>query len=201
MSKTQKVDAAVLSYMKQQNRPYSALDIFNNLHKAHGKTAIVKSLETLASEKKLLEKTYGKSKIYVYHQSQFPDVSDEQLGKLDEKLKSVQCEIDTTTSKINTASKTLSNILTEPATADALASLKELQESHTITVAAIKKMSKPDQKKLDPQQKQKMVKVRDDISSQMKKRKRYTTDLMNAVLEGYPKSKKQFVEEVGLELD
>ncbi len=30
--------AAVLSYLNKQNRPYSAIDIFNNLHKEYGKT-------------------------------------------------------------------------------------------------------------------------------------------------------------------
>ena len=29
---------AVLSYLMKQNRPYSAVDVFNNLHKEHGKT-------------------------------------------------------------------------------------------------------------------------------------------------------------------
>jgi len=32
------VTSAVLGYLVKQNRPYSAIDIFNNLHKAHGKT-------------------------------------------------------------------------------------------------------------------------------------------------------------------
>jgi hypothetical protein len=29
---------AVLEYLNRQNRPYSAVDIFNNLHKEYGKT-------------------------------------------------------------------------------------------------------------------------------------------------------------------
>lgn len=30
--------AKILDYMKAQNRPYSAVDVFNNLHKEFGKT-------------------------------------------------------------------------------------------------------------------------------------------------------------------
>ena len=29
---------AILDYLNKQNRPYSAVDIFNNLHKTYGKT-------------------------------------------------------------------------------------------------------------------------------------------------------------------
>ena len=29
---------AILNYLNKQNRPYSAVDIFNNLHKEYGKT-------------------------------------------------------------------------------------------------------------------------------------------------------------------
>uniref|UniRef100_A0A8C3C329 Leucine zipper with capping helix domain-containing protein n=1 Tax=Cairina moschata TaxID=8855 RepID=A0A8C3C329_CAIMO len=34
-----------------------------------------------------------------------------------------------------------------------------------------------------------------------RKRKRMATELLDAILEGYPKSKKQFFEEVGIETD
>lgn len=30
--------AKILEYMKAQNRPYSVVDVFNNLHKEFGKT-------------------------------------------------------------------------------------------------------------------------------------------------------------------
>ena len=47
--KTSKKDAdsQVLHYLQKQNRPYSTNDIFMNLHKEFGKTAVQKSLDNL----------------------------------------------------------------------------------------------------------------------------------------------------------
>ena len=63
MAKDAAASEAVLQYLNVQNRPYSAIDIFNNLHKAHGQTAVKKALETLAADGKIVEKTYGKQKV------------------------------------------------------------------------------------------------------------------------------------------
>ena len=48
MSKSGDCDSVILDYLTKQNRPYSAIDIFNNLHKEYGKTAVVRSLESMA---------------------------------------------------------------------------------------------------------------------------------------------------------
>ena len=64
MAKDAAAAEAVLQYLNAQNRPYSAIDIFNNLHKAHGQTAVKKVLESLAAEGKIVEKTYGKQKVW-----------------------------------------------------------------------------------------------------------------------------------------
>lgn len=56
----------LLRYLQEQNRPYSAQDVFGNLQREHGlgKAAVVKALEQLAQQGKIKEKTYGKQKIY-----------------------------------------------------------------------------------------------------------------------------------------
>ena len=55
---------AVLKYLVAQNRPYSATDVMQNLHKEFGKTAIQKALDELAVQGRILEKVYGKQKVY-----------------------------------------------------------------------------------------------------------------------------------------
>ena len=40
----------VLSYLEKQNRPYSVIDIFNNLHKTFSKSIVIKVLEVLVSQ-------------------------------------------------------------------------------------------------------------------------------------------------------
>jgi 26S proteasome regulatory subunit (ATPase 3-interacting protein) len=41
---------AILAYLKKQNRPYSAVDVFNNLKGEYGKTAVTKALTQLQEE-------------------------------------------------------------------------------------------------------------------------------------------------------
>jgi 26S proteasome regulatory subunit (ATPase 3-interacting protein) len=43
------VNETVLKYLKDQNRPYSANDIMQNLHKEFGKTAVQKALDYLVA--------------------------------------------------------------------------------------------------------------------------------------------------------
>ena len=54
---------AVLKYLQSTNRPYSANDIFQNLHNAYSKNSIQKSLDELAEKGSLREKVYGKQKV------------------------------------------------------------------------------------------------------------------------------------------
>lgn len=59
----------ILSYMTQQNRPYSVIQVFDNLHKRVGKALVQKVLDSLsAGEGPLKCKEYGKAKIYYLDQ-------------------------------------------------------------------------------------------------------------------------------------
>lgn len=55
MSKKDDGTVKVLNYMKQQNRPYSVNDIFLNLHKEIGKTAVQKALDSLVEVSMLIK--------------------------------------------------------------------------------------------------------------------------------------------------
>ncbi|KAF4533498.1 hypothetical protein B566_EDAN000983 [Ephemera danica] len=58
------VNETVLNYLKEQNRPYNANDITQNLHKQYGRTAIQKALDYLVAKGKVREQKYGKQKVY-----------------------------------------------------------------------------------------------------------------------------------------
>lgn len=55
---------AVLKYLADTNRPYSANDITQNLNKKFGKTEILRALDALVSKEQIMEKVYGKQKVY-----------------------------------------------------------------------------------------------------------------------------------------
>lgn len=60
----------ILQYFKQQNRPYSALQVHDNLHKRIPKPTVERVLTSLSAEGGgLICKEYGKAKIYFVDQS------------------------------------------------------------------------------------------------------------------------------------
>nr|XP_005994111.1 PREDICTED: homologous-pairing protein 2 homolog isoform X2 [Latimeria chalumnae] len=94
-SKDAAATSVVLKYLNDQNRPYSAQDVFGNLQKEHGlgKTAVVKALEQLAQQGQLKEKVYGKQKIYFADQDQFSAVSDSDLKRLDSQISELSTKV------------------------------------------------------------------------------------------------------------
>ncbi|XP_021095941.1 homologous-pairing protein 2 homolog isoform X2 [Heterocephalus glaber] len=85
----------LLRYLEEQNRPYSAQDVFGNLQREHGlsKAAVVKTLEQLAQQGRVREKTYGKQKVYFANQDQFDTVSDADLQSLDAKILALTAKV------------------------------------------------------------------------------------------------------------
>ncbi|KNC82266.1 hypothetical protein SARC_05438 [Sphaeroforma arctica JP610] len=66
------VQAKLLEYLRVQNRPYSATDVYNNLGGTLGKTAVTKALAEMAStDAGITEKVYGKQKVYCVKQVQY----------------------------------------------------------------------------------------------------------------------------------
>lgn len=54
----------ILEYVNTQNRPYSVINIFDNLRKAVGKPAVQRIVDQLADQNKIVRKEFGKAKIY-----------------------------------------------------------------------------------------------------------------------------------------
>merc|ERR1712178_457547 len=147
MSKNAEV--AIKQYLVKQNRPYSAIDITNNLHKEFGKTLVERTLEALSESGQIVKKTYGKQKVFCADQSKYPDVDDTELKSMDSQVNQLK-------NNANTVS---------------------------------------------PEERTQIMTLRGKYVKEWRKRKRIAMDISNAVLEGYPKSKKEFFEEVGIETD
>ncbi|VDM64062.1 unnamed protein product [Angiostrongylus costaricensis] len=94
-----KAFAKITEYMVEQNRPYSATDVYANLRQEFGKTLVLKVLESCAASGTLKEKMIGKQKIFYANQENL-EVCDEaaiadldsQIGCLSEELKSLTAQ-------------------------------------------------------------------------------------------------------------
>jgi hypothetical protein len=110
----------LLQYMKQQNRPYSLLQIFDNLHKRIPKATLERVLTTMSGTGgELLCKEYSKSKIYYMDQSSFGSgMSTNQLESLQEENSILKEELDELKAKGKSLHFNLNQIISEPSDAD-----------------------------------------------------------------------------------
>ncbi|XP_077475420.1 homologous-pairing protein 2 homolog [Stigmatopora argus] len=202
MSKKDNSSNVILDYLKDQNRPYNAQDVFCNLQNQHGlgKTAVVKSLGLLALEGKIIEKTYGKQKIYFANQSHFKDVNDADLKALDGRVLTLNEEmqvLNQSCRRLESELKNLTSSLTTQEMTSEIAKLRDECSGHRERLDKIKSATNH----VTPEEKDKILKEHNIYVKEWRKRKRLASDMMDAILEGYPKSKKEFLEEVGVETD
>ncbi|XP_033926174.1 homologous-pairing protein 2 homolog [Melopsittacus undulatus] len=194
--------AVLLRYLREQNRPYSAHDAFSNLQREHGlgKAAVVKALEQLAQQGRIREKAYGKQKIYFSDQEQLPAASDAELRGLDAQIAALSGQLQAlqqSCRQLEAELRDLSGSMTTSEMAKELRELKRDCESYTEKLQRMKSATNH----VTPEEKEKVCSEQKLYCREWRRRKRMATEVLDAILEGYPKSKKQFFEEVGIETD
>ncbi|XP_015155131.1 homologous-pairing protein 2 homolog isoform X2 [Gallus gallus] len=182
--------AILLRYLREQNRPYSAQDVFGNLQREHGlgKAAVVKALEQLAQQGHIREKAYGKQKVYFADQEQLPAAGDAELRVLDADISARSAELQALLQGCRQLEADMAREVEE---------LKKDCASYTEKLERIKSATN----QVTPEEKEKVCSEQKLYCKEWRRRKRMATELLDAILEGYPKSKKQFFEEVGIETD
>uniref|UniRef100_A0A3B3Q517 Homologous-pairing protein 2 homolog n=1 Tax=Paramormyrops kingsleyae TaxID=1676925 RepID=A0A3B3Q517_9TELE len=192
--------AVILEYLNEKNRPYSAQDIFGNLQKQHGlgKTAVVKAMELLAQEGKIMEKVYGKQKIYFADQSQFADVSDSDLKEMDSQMSQLNSQVHTVTQDCKQLEMALKELNSSMTTQGMTSEIQHLTQECTAYKERLERI-KSVANHVTPEEKEKVSDAHHFKIERMQTS--LASDMVDAILEGYPKSKKQFLEEVGLETD
>ena len=200
MSSKRDPEKAIQEYLEKQNRPYSAGDIFLNLHKEFGKTAVVKALEGLAENGKVIEKIYGKQKVYGPSQERFGDIRPEELTMLDTKTVDLQEELKKLQTEIHQQENEISNFSKQMTTQKLSSTVASLKNSNSELSLKIESM-KSGKNLISKEDRQNIAKQTKSMISQWKKRKRMATDIVDCILEGYPKTKKHLIEEIGIETD
>eukprot|EP00359_Climacostomum_virens_P000250 CAMPEP_0204898440 /NCGR_PEP_ID=MMETSP1397-20131031/1296_1 /ASSEMBLY_ACC=CAM_ASM_000891 /TAXON_ID=49980 /ORGANISM="Climacostomum Climacostomum virens, Strain Stock W-24" /LENGTH=188 /DNA_ID=CAMNT_0052066291 /DNA_START=120 /DNA_END=683 /DNA_ORIENTATION=- len=84
----------ILEYMVQQNRPYSALNVFDNLRGVVKKPQVIKVLDHLAELGKVQAKDFGKARVYLVDQKSLPTSTEAEIAQLDEEIRVKQAAVD-----------------------------------------------------------------------------------------------------------
>ncbi|CAD5115859.1 DgyrCDS4799 [Dimorphilus gyrociliatus] len=190
----------ILQYITQQNRPYSATDIFNNLHGKFGKTAVVKALESLAADGKLVEKIYGKQKVYGPNQDSMPSIPPDELVKMRQKVAELQRENEELTKN----EKKLDMLISEKRNAIPTNELKQKVQDYQKQLQDITKRvdsCKNNPNAVSAKDMEKIKKERNKFLAFWRKRRRIANDILDAMLESGDKKKSELMEELGIETD
>lgn len=191
---------SVLSYLNHQNRPYSAQDVFQNMGKDIGKTAVVKAMETLAAEGRIKEKVYGKQKVYVTDQSQFPDIDEAELKGMDDRIANLNDKVQALMEDNRRTESQIKTFDTELTTNKAKQNILDISKDIESMQWKLSEL-KEGQVLISKEEKDQLYANRSKFVKEWRKRKRISNDILNGILEGYPKTKKQLFEEVGIETD
>ncbi|KAI9280737.1 Tat binding protein 1-interacting protein-domain-containing protein [Sporodiniella umbellata] len=129
----------VLDYMNKCNRPYSATDVFNNLHTVYSKLRVTKALDKLVEEGALMSKLYGKTSIYspkqeiIEHRESLLETSNQQIDGLTSSLSLLKAET-------QASEEVLSKLKTEVTTEDATELIKYYKEQNSALDTKLKEL-------------------------------------------------------------
>lgn len=193
--------AAVLQLMQEKNRPYSVINIGDELHGEFPKSAIQKAVDALTSEGKITCKLFGKStKIYFASQEGLPVASKEELQQLDnhlDELRERETELKQKVEELRARKNRLANTKPLPelyAYRDELRQRAEQEEARKDSLIEEAQGITPE----DAEKHQKAFRTR---CEQWRTRKNKCREMIDAFCEAVDKKPSELMEEIGLETD
>ncbi|TGZ58201.1 hypothetical protein CRM22_009703 [Opisthorchis felineus] len=191
--------ADVARYFETENRPFSLIDVTNAL-KNYGKTVVSKAIDELAESGILREKLYGKQKVYVYDQSQLPVFDESELRLLEEEITSLSILLAEEQYRLKSLSNELKKVTSTLTMEEATQELAHVESELNRVESEVTRLRKKGVV-IRPEDFEEVTSSRDRFTTEWRKRKRIAMDIIDAIAEGYPKSKKQLISDVGIETD
>ncbi|XP_041981014.1 homologous-pairing protein 2 homolog [Aricia agestis] len=190
---------AVFKYLVDTNRPYSCADVTVNLRGAFGKTAVQKALDSLSESGKIRCKLYGKQKVYAALQTEAVEESDDTID-YDHQIKTLNENILARKNDLKTAETNLKVLTSAPTNDSTKLQIEDIKcnihklETKLVTLRGSTEVISADEKKI-------VLGLHEKYLKEYRKRKRISSDMLEAVMDAYPKTKKAFLEEYCIETD
>ncbi|CAE7309274.1 psmc3ip [Symbiodinium sp. CCMP2592] len=192
----EEMEAKVLEYMRQQNRPYNSQNVFDNLHGAVPKATVQTIMDTLCVAGKLVLKEYGKIKVYLAAQTAPTAGGDEELAAAVEQASAQRKEIQ---GQVDEVRKSLSQLESKHAAArEAKAAADEVAklEAKASSLRAASGEERVDEREV--------LAVEDSLkkaAGAWRKRKRLCVDALKTLGEGIGAKLQQLFERYGVDTD
>ncbi|XP_049880214.1 homologous-pairing protein 2 homolog [Pectinophora gossypiella] len=174
-------------------------DVTVNLRGAYTKGVVQKALDALSESGKIKCKLYGKQKVYAAIQTDKVE-GDSDVQDYDAQMKVLTENLSKTTETLRTAEVTLKGLTATPTSAAAKCQIEEIMK--TIDNLEKKLATLKDSKEVvSAEEKKAILGEHDKLLREYRRRKRISSDMLETILEGYPKPKKTLLEELCLETD
>ena len=190
----------VFNYMLTQNRPYSVINIFDNLHGQVKKAQLIKVLDALTDEKKLICKEYN-TKIYLANQNNFPPINADALASVDASIEMYKKENAKLKEMLNDKQAELKSIVATYTDSELNCAIeKKRKELETLKC----KVDKINNNVIEPVPEEKMAEKEKEVNNmkvKYKKIKRICSDIIDKFAEGMDIKRNKFMEDAGIEDD
>ncbi|KAA0191698.1 ous-pairing protein 2, partial [Fasciolopsis buskii] len=162
--------------------------------------AIAKAVDELVAEGSLKEKLYGKQKVFVFDQSKLPAFDEDELKSLENEVSQLSRQLEEEQQLVKSLDSELRRVSSGLTKAEALAELERIDQELQSTQSEVSKLRQRGPR-ITEDQLNTAIQARDRFVVEWRKRKRMAMDIIDAIAEGYPKSKKQLIIDIGIETD
>ncbi|KDO33502.1 hypothetical protein SPRG_02310 [Saprolegnia parasitica CBS 223.65] len=200
MSQSQ-AEEEVAKYMRQTNRPYSVLNVFENLHRRIGKTMLTKILDALVEKGEIKCKTYGKSQIYYYNQEKLPPPCSTTLAQTEAAIQTVADDVQNAERALKEAESVLHGLSNQMTDAELDQQLAEYTTQVATLSATLQRLDDPNGVPVAPEKKKAITDQFTKYKTAWVKRKRIVMDAIDQIAEGMEKKRKDVLDLCGIETD
>ena len=142
----------------------------------------------------------GKQSCYFINQNLLETCSEQELEDLDKKCNEVDQEVRSKADNVKQLESKIKNLKSSLTNDEANNELEKLLEVNKSLKERLSKLEN-NQEVISAEDKDKIVKLHSSAVAQWKKRKRMASDVLDSILEGWPKTKKSLFEEIGVDTD
>lgn len=192
-----------MKFLDDQQRPFSLADICEKV-KDLGKSSVTKALDSLVGRGKVIEKVYGKHKIYCIAQQKEDSgpASDEVIRKLDADCGRLREELAQKQQQIRALEGELATLASRMTVEQAQGEIEQLRETIRTLQDQLEEQKNQGDEDLNLSLDSAEVEAKyGRYLAAYRKRKRICTELIGHIMEGYPKTKRHLLEDIGIETD
>lgn len=191
----------VLDHLIEKNRPMNATDVHTNLNGQVSKTQVSNLLDELAAEKKIIEKTYGKQKIYMASQSTDCTNIKADLRALDEQVFTLKNEVNLIKNENSRYENELRGHSDKVPLPELEKSVKKLHDEVDELKTKLHELKSAKTEVVSKEEKTKILKEREKLVKEWRKYKRIAMEMLNIILDNGNMKKDKLCDDLGVILD